>query len=112
VVRYWDLQAQTLIASTAPDPTAVSQICFEPETGRHLFSASNRSLKAWDIENAALTDNVETDWTGVVDLAVTQSEAALIGLSITNEAFSVWKTDLSAISFVEQANWGVASFIP
>jgi WD40 repeat protein len=86
-VKYWDLETNDHISTTSPDPTAISQICFEPEEGRYMFSASNNSLKVWDIEQANMVDQVESNWSGVTDLAVSKAEGILVGLSITSQAF-------------------------
>eukprot|EP01017_Pseudomicrothorax_dubius_P012627 TRINITY_DN1530_c0_g1_i2.p1 TRINITY_DN1530_c0_g1~~TRINITY_DN1530_c0_g1_i2.p1 ORF type:complete len:661 (+),score=111.07 TRINITY_DN1530_c0_g1_i2:114-2096(+) len=99
-VKYWDLERFEVISSSRPEATPIQQICFDKE-GKVIFSAAHESLKVWNIEknDAILVDNVESAWRGIVDLALSDKNEALLGIAITQVYFGLWAVPLKSVNF-------------
>lgn len=73
----------------------IESIEFDPE-GKYVFTASQNSLKVWDIEKEGrLRSKYDIKWKGVLDMKVGEKDRRLYGLSATPNEFTVWVTDWS-----------------
>jgi len=98
IVRYWDLQNFELAGQTQLDSTKIQQVKFA-SNGVNLFSASNDSLKVWDMDRSKLVDSIETSWKNVTSLEISPNEEELIGLTQNSTYLSVWSTQMNSVSF-------------
>jgi len=82
-VRFYDLNGFELMTRTPVNPTRIDKIAFHQD-GKALLSASASGLKVWgwNERGARLLDHVETGWSGLADMATTDS-GLLYGLSTT-----------------------------
>jgi WD40 repeat protein len=102
--KLWDLETFGFVSSTLPDAMPPQQICWIPQNGTDLFTASNDSLKLWNIEKALLKDSIESSWKGVMDISVYGKENALLGLCVNGPTFTLWSTDLKTVNFDENTS--------
>jgi katanin p80 WD40 repeat-containing subunit B1 len=101
-VKYFELETWGMLYSSTPEATGILAMAFSQE-GQFLFSAAQESLKVWKVEadKLRIVDNVESNWRGVQDLAVGQTDEgiSLLGVTISPVCFGLWSTPFKAIGF-------------
>lgn len=66
-----------------------------------MFSATNDTLRVWNLEDNKIIDSVESSWRGVKDLSVFNDQdnnSSLIGLALSPASFSVHLTELKYVN--------------
>ena len=84
-VKYWDLDNFSLvrlipltlltsnqISSTKKVQSQVTDLLWSLD-GKQMFSASNETVKVWDLENSYLVDNIMNKYRGVLDMAISKT---------------------------------------
>ena len=78
-------------SSTDLVSTPITSIAYN-EDGKVLYTASNDSLKSWNMyKGGLLLESIETSWKGVQDMAVIQD--ALMGIAFSSGHLSLWIWD-------------------
>lgn len=93
---YYDLENKgAILTQTQTEANVIEKIEFDPE-GKFVFTASQHSLKAWEVDKQGrLRNKYDVKWKGVLDLKVSENEKKIMGLSATPNEFKVWVADWS-----------------
>jgi hypothetical protein len=95
-VTYYDLERNgAVLAKTQTEACLVESLEFDTE-GKYIFTASQNSLKVWDVEKEGrLWNKYDIKWKGILDLKVNEKEKKVYGLCATPNDFKVWVTNYS-----------------
>ena len=99
-VTYYSLEntGSQILGKTRKESSPIESIQFDAE-GQFLFSASQDSLKVWNIEDKCkLAGSFEAKWRGIKDLKMNQKNTQLYGLTVMGSEFSMWMTEWRATS--------------
>jgi len=94
-VTYYSLENEKDIKRTTREACTIDAIEFD-NNGELIFSASQNSLKVWDVKTCKLIHNYDAKWSGVKDIKMTSDNSRILGVAAKANELSLWVSDQSS----------------